>query len=476
MVGVFRTVSKRRNSTKTGTGGTSVGLILKEGCSIIAPRIALKWDGATAPTAWNHVFIEDWDRTYWIDNWTYEDRQWIADCSVDVLASYKTTIGNAEKYILRAADDSDDMVIDTKYPAKAEIHSALMHRNTWPWAIAYDAGSIVMGIVGQGNTYSPGGVGYVVMSTATYQTLLNAVFNNANNIWSATSLGNDVGEALARFGDNWQKSVTSPYQFINSVRWFPFSITGGSAFSAKFGRIDSGVTVNALAASAASHDFSFDINTAYNGPEAWKNIEPFTEYQLDFPVFGTFSLPASSLYGCEYVTCRIVTDLTTGQGILYVEGHKNALDPAPRILTTVRANVGVDLDIAGQIRNTAQGFAGAVAAAGSIATAAAVPSPGSIASAVSAIGNVSKTIAPSAYNAGAMGSVTCALLKAQLTRYVRDPVDEDVAEHGKPYMQLDYIMLHSGYLLCADGDVEIAGTPGEAAQIAAYLTGGFFYE
>ena len=43
-------------------------------------------------------------------------------------------------------------------------------------------------------------------------------------------------------------------------------------------------------------------------------------------------------------------------------------------------------------------------------------------------------------------------------------------------MQLDYIMLHSGYLLCADGDVEIAGTPGEAAQIAAYLTGGFFYE
>lgn len=475
MNGVFRTVSKRRNSTKTGTGGTTVGLILKEGCSIIRPRIALKWDGSTSPTAWNHVFIEEWDRTYWIDNWTYEERQWIADCSVDVLASYKTTIGNAEKYILRAADDSDDLVIDTKYPSKAGQTATLQSRSSWPWAIAYDAGSIVMGIVGQGNTYSPGGVGYVVMSTATYQNILNAVFNNANTIWSATTLGNDVGEALARFGENWQKSVTSPYQFINSVRWFPFSITGGSAFNAKFGRVDSGVSVNALANPTVSHDFYFTIDTAENGTEAWKNVEPFSEYQLDFPAFGTFKLSAAALYGCTYVSCRIVTDLTTGQAVLYVEGYKNAL-MQPVILATVRANVGVDLDIAGQVRNTAQTAISAIGAIGATAGAVTMPTTGSIATAISAIGNVAQTAAPSSYNAGSMGSVTGGLIKAQLTKYNRTPVDQDVAEQGKPLMALDYISFHSGYLLCADGDIEIMGTPAEAAEISSYLTGGFFYE
>lgn len=475
MNGVFRTVSKRRNSTKTGTGGTTVGLILKEGCSIIRPRIALKWDGSTSPTAWNHVFIEEWDRTYWIENWTYEDRQWIADCSVDVLASYKTTIGNAEKYILRAADDSDDDVLDTAYPAKAGLEIEQQTRTgTWPWAIAYGTGSIVMGIVGANNTYSPGGVGYCVMSPSTYQTLLNAVFTNADSTWSASTLGSSVGEALARFGENWQKSVSSPYQFINSVRWYPFSITGGTSFTAKFGRIDSGVSVSTLSSATIHHTIIFNINTNEQGTEAWKNVEPFAEYQLDFPVFGCFNLSANSLYGCTAVYCDVYTDLTTGQALLYISGYKGLLYPP--LLQVVRANVGVDLDIAGQIRNTAQGVAAAVSTAGAVASAVYAPSPGSIASAASAVGNMAHAIAPTSYNTGSMGSITSALQMARLIKYKRTPVDQDVVERGKPLCALDYISFHSGFLQCADGDIEILGTPAEAAEISSYLTGGFFYE
>ena len=38
-------------------------------------------------------------------------------------------------------------------------------------------------------------------------------------------------------------------------------------------------------------------------------------------------------------------------------------------------------------------------------------------------------------------------------------------------------VVSGGFLfICADGDIPIDGTPAEAAEIAGYLTGGFFYE
>ena len=47
---------------------------------------------------------------------------------------------------------------------------------------------------------------------------------------------------------------------------------------------------------------------------------------------------------------------------------------------------------------------------------------------------------------------------------------------GKPVCLAKKINVFSGYLMVQDGDVEISGTTAEKQQIAAFLTGGFFYE
>ena len=474
MNGVFRTVSKRRNSTKTGTGGTSVGLILKDGCSIIAPRLALKWDGLTAPTAWNHVFIEDWDRTYWVDNWTYEDRQWVADCSVDVLASYKTTIGNAEKYILRAADDYDPHIIDRKYPPimpPSIVSSVLVGI---AWATTFDYGRFVVGIVGQGNTFQAAGSGFVVLTSAQLQQLLSACFTETVNIWSSqTSLGSDVGESLARFGENYMKSVQNPLQFINSVFWVPFVPTTNGTTTIRLGAVNTGISAATLSDPVHTTNFSCTFDTAENGTDDWQNIEPFVHYTLHCPPFPDLELPAAKIVGGTGISGVIYTDVTCGLSHMEVYGAGGS----GKAIATASAIVGVAVNLSGSSVDYAGVIKGAVGAAGGIVASALTGNVvGAITGAVSGIAGVAEAAQPQATNGGYSGGLAALKAAKHLVRATYDYPDIDNDEQGKPLMELDYIMNHSGYLLCADGDIEIAGTPGEAAQIAAYLTGGFFYE
>lgn len=116
----FYTFTKRINSTAQPSGGTSYSCILKEPTSVAAPEIALIWNGSSNPTAYNYAYIADFRRYYWVNNWTYKDRQWVARLAVDPLASFKSEIGASAKYVLRAASDYDPEAIDTLYPATAD--------------------------------------------------------------------------------------------------------------------------------------------------------------------------------------------------------------------------------------------------------------------------------------------------------------------------------------------------------------------
>lgn len=474
MDGVFRTVSKRRNSTKTGTGGTTVGLILKEGCSIIRPRIALKWDGSTSPTVWNHVFIEEWDRTYWIDNWTYEDRQWIADCSVDVLASYKTTIGNAEKYILRAASDYDPHVIDRKYPPIMPPTVESMLLTGISWATSFDYGRFVVGIVGQGNTFQAAGAGFVVLTWSQLQQLLDACFTGTVNIWSSqTTLGNDVGESLARFGENYMKSVQNPLQFINSVFWVPFIPSTSGTTTIKLGTVNTGISASTLSDPIHTTNFSATFDTVENGTDDWMNVAPFVRYTLHCPPFPDMDLDASLIVGGTGVTGVIYTDVTCGLSHMEVYGKGGT----GKAIAVAGAIVGVNINLSGMSTDYAGVIKGAVGAAGAVVGSALTGNiVGAITGGISGVSGVMEAMQPQATNGGYSGGLAALKSQKHLIRVMYGVPDVDNDEQGRPLMKLDFISSYTGFVLCADGDVEIMGTPAEAAEISSYLTGGFFYE
>ena len=476
----FATIAKKRNSTLIPAGGgNTYNCKLKAGCSITHPVIELQWDGSGSPVTYNYASIQDFGaRDYWIDTWTYQDRKWIASCSVDVLGTYKQDIGQASKYVLRSASEEDVDVIDTIYPSKLPVTSEITLPTFTDWATSFDGGRFVVGIVGQNNTFSAAGVGYVVLDSSGLQNLIHACFTEDETLWQTpVTPTTDLAEALNQYGDKMSKSVNNPIQFINSVVWVPFVPTTGTYTTIWLGRTNTGISAPSLAAPIYTRTFSFSnlvpsgIDTTHG---VWRALEPFCRYTMVFPPFGSYELDAAMVhrkYG--QIQGQVKVDCITGEA--YMNAYDYGISGAAKIgIPLSLAGSSVDyLDQALAVVNTAADAAGGVAdiilGKGSVA--------GTIKNTASGIASVMRASAPTA----TQGSVGGGMAALNSPRYVLckwyDPVDENNDEKGRPLCQVKTISSLSGYVQCADGEVEIQGaTADELREIEAFLTGGFYYE
>lgn len=474
MNATFYTFSKRHNSTKLPTGGSSYSILLKDSCSVSNPVISLKWNGTSDPTAFNMCYIPKFSRYYWIDNWTYSERQWWASCSVDVLASFKTDIGSSSKYVLRAYSDYDIHVPDNKYIPIRPLTIAPWAISGIAWAETFAAGSFVMGVIGQNNTYNVGGVGFVVLSASQIMQVLSACFTKSDEVWSTVqTLGANIGEALARFGENLNKSVQNPLQFINSLVWLPFAantISTSGTTSLKLGLIDTGITVSCL-----SDPVHTDIWTApaptMNGTDDWMNLEPFVKHILHFPPFPDGEIPGQYIlnHAPADITGVIYTDVTTGHGYLIVDSNADVYNASAQIGVKIEL-AGSMVDVAGQITAAAQTVQSGIGALFNPA--------GAIAGVTSGIVGFAEASAPRATGGGYSGSV--ASIKASggraLYSYYWTVPDLDDEEIGRPLMQIKTISSLSGYVQCSDGELDTSARPEEYVRLQSFLTGGFFYE
>ena len=72
--------NKRANSTKRPSGGVKVYGRLNNKCGITAPSVIFSDDYHT----YNYAYIPNFNRFYWVEEWTYSDGVWIAQMAVDV--------------------------------------------------------------------------------------------------------------------------------------------------------------------------------------------------------------------------------------------------------------------------------------------------------------------------------------------------------------------------------------------------------
>ena len=475
----FSTTAKRRNSTKQPTGGTVYPCKLKEGSSSLRPSISLQWSGTGSPVAFNTCYIPTYGRYYWVNNWTYQDRQWWADCEVDVLASYKTEIGATSKFILRADGTEDPKIMDGKYPSIFPLLNDVYSITGGPttWATDFSGGRFIVNVVGNGNTYNAAGGSYYSLTALHLQQLINAVFTETDTLWQqAVTPTTDLAEALNQFGDKWSKSISNPAQFINSIYWVPFVPTTSGGATIKLGTFNTYVVGDAL--SGPVQRFAWVCNIPIpTGVPCWKLTPPYTSYTLYMPPFGTFELDARRIFQSGVVNGYIYVDVTNGESILEVYDDSNMSHP----FLTASAQVGTPVQLSGSnvnyaglaktALNTAGGIIGSVMR-GDVA--------GAITGGASGIISTAEAAAPVATNGGYGGGLAAlygfkGVVKTSMTAPTQDPADE-----GYPVLDVMTISYAasggSGYVLCADGAVDAAATPEELAQIDAFLRGGFFYE
>lgn len=468
----FYTFAKRRNSTKQPAGGTSYDCIIKDGSGVVNPTISLKWDGSSSPAAFNYAHIGAFGRYYWINEWRYIDRQWTAALSSDTLASAKTEIGAASKYILRSSNQENKNIADDKYPAKMPMYTeANIAALSEAWATDFSGGAFVLSIVGQGNSFSAAGANYVFVTGNQLQDLLNQVFNANAQEWSITSLGNSIGEALASYGDKLNKSLQNPIQFINSVYWCPVDPVPAGVDTIKLGRM--ATTVYGTLISNPVKEITFQARTVIDQRlPKWHYLEPFSSYTLYVPPFGAFPLDARLVASKGGVDGSIFIDVTNGQSLLQVKDpDNNAVLFQAGGQVGCRINLsGQSIDYAGQLQSAVGGVGGVVGAAltGNI--------PGAIVGGLSAVGNVVRGGMPTAVNGGYGGGLAALRGFRGIVRSFMYPADTDSVEQGSPIMEVHTISDYPGFLMLAEGDIQAALTPGELDQIAGFLTGGFFYE
>lgn len=478
----FYQFSKRENSTKQPGGGAGYNVTLKESSSVLSPSIRLVWPGAGSPVHYNYAYIPHYARYYFVRNWTYSDRQWEADLTVDPLASWKSYIGNETKYVLRSASKFSTDVIDTMYPAKAGMLTDTISYDMGLVAGTYQTGSFILGVTTTDGSGEFGGVAYYAMAPTVAAYVIQDLYANALSLFNITP--QSVEEALTQIGEIALKTILKPFEYIQSIKWMPYNFTGAPVLGFNIGYIPvnlQGRTAYRLSPVTAVYSRATTLLYDAEDPTdmLWTQLSPFRSYSVNFNPFGNFMLDAARVQApLSSLIAKVYLDAISGMGRLHIYKGSQIVgqpDVITDTLVDATANVSTAVTIANSTSD-ARAIASGISNIVMGAVRAYEGDTGGVAQAFSGIGTAFDSLfaLPQAFG-GSSGSIL-GDTKLYFQKHQMTPVDEDIPERGRPLCQREKISDLSGYVLCAEGDISAPATMSELMSIKSYLEGGFYYE
>lgn len=313
----FFILTKKRNSTlqPSGTGHYSLSVTLNDSdTSLLSPslRLCIPSDGILQC---NYVHIIKFSRYYYIDDWTYNaDGTWTANCSVDVLASWKTQIISSPGYVGRAENASiqNQYALDTYYPA-TNMHTT--HRQTIDTGMSGTPllGTFVIGVMSKDDP-NLGAISYYAIQRDQLATMMSSMMATAGSTvqdWQNTD--SITGDVL--------KTIVNPIQYITSCKWFPFSIPNLSYNTAiNLG----GWATGATGAKIGSMQRALYGDLTISSLPGFLDYPPYARYTFISPVFGTFDLDPTIIAQNKNITWTIDTNLATGGSVLTVKSYRTS--------------------------------------------------------------------------------------------------------------------------------------------------------
>lgn len=475
----FYNFSKKSNSTKRPASPAlaSFDCALKDSCSVVNPVIMLE-AGLLSRPAFNYAYIPDFQRYYFISDWVFNRRLWVASLTCDVLATYKPAIGAMDLYILRAAARSNGRVTDMKYPVIAQPYtyiddigavsemyngSPVERSNYFSKTLA--TGYYYIGVVGANLS----GVTWYCMSPGSFNSLVQSLMNV--NITDMPDISQGVALQLA-----------DPLQYIVSCYWLPTDILGitypPGGVDINFGRFP--VHVNTCAQFDPVNDMhqykaSFPIR---KHPQAsargvYMNQSPYTRYTVDFPPFGTFELDASLMIDDLNADCSWYIDYTSGIADLTIKVTNSFMVHTSAMLgVPIRLNQAT-FDYIGAGTGVVSGLLGAAGSLlmGNVA--------GAVGAGAAAIGSGLQAMNPKISGKGTSGNFIpfhSFLPKIYTDFYLA--ADDDPTDLGRPLCEVvKPSVLASGFMVAEESHFQdTMALENEIDEVNAFITGGFFYE
>lgn len=462
----FYNFSKRGNSTASpGAGGTEKSVYLKDNSSILSPVIEI--EGTEDPTSWNYMYIPDYGRYYFIQNWTYYRGIWSCQGEVDSLASWKSAVLSTSALVAFSSSDYNLMAMDSRIAStgsydrqieSAAFAGALSGQQTVP------SGSFALTVIAENSVWATGGA-------TTYFLTYQEMQSFANELASA-----DVWTQIEQFFKNPEAGIIDCYylpidvaQYVDlstsqavSIGDYTFTATGRLALSTNL--------------AVKSKSASITIPWAYDD---FRRLSPYTEISLFVPFCGSKSLPTELLSDVEAVLIDYSVDVATGavQAIAYVKQE---------VLAEFSGNMRVALPIGqtqARVDSILGGAAGAITAIGGAATGNPIAFGSGLVSAVSSI------VSPSIHNVcgGFQGSVLGAILGNEVSRWqyfrlaatsrsTTDTPEGIRTAIGNALYKVRQINGLSGYCQTSGFSVSAPCTQTERERINGLMDGGVFIE
>ena len=458
-------LTKKNNSTLTPTTGrTEYQCIVKDGTGILNPVIQLDLGLTADPSQFNYCQIPDFERYYWIREWTFERGLWTATCAVDVLATYKEQIGNSTLYVLRASNDYDGRIIDTMYPLK----TGCTYSHPIQLSPFKTDGVYVLGVTSTQGDY--GSLTYSVVNAAGLSTICNYLINSAVSEDNHFSLS-DASMAL-------QTSLIDPLQYIKTCMYYPFPMedfdlqTAGTSFNIFLWKIPQVFSAR-ISGTRIRKQFTVDIHKhpQTNARGNYVNTAPYTILTLFAPPFGVIDIDTTVTCNASTIDFTLSVDPISGKGVLFVECNGVTLN-------RLEAQIGVPIQLSQVTKDWLGAASSTLSAVGNIVGSAMTGNVGGVISGVATgIDSASRALTPRQQSMGSGGGfIDVYPYSYKLDHQFFEPVADDIQHHGRPLCQLRQISSLGGYMLIQDGDVPIPGTSDEADKVRAYLESGFYYE
>lgn len=500
----FYTFAKKDNSTArpTGTPAGSYSCILKDGCGVVTPVIILNLGTSTNPGAWNYCYIQDFARYYYVNEWFYEAGLWSASLQTDVLATYKTQIGSASLYVLRAAYRKNGKVQDMMYPIQAgitvqddpyRVNDAIEYWwNQYDPAtatIAVKDGGFIVGVLSyiDASTSTFGGINYMFMTPAQMQNFLRAIYDPLGNPQSVNAVRAVFLDGTPEEQAQLSYVVENPFtDYIKSVVYIPgrpADATYQSSFY--FGHTEfedvsccSFNPVNPIIFRASWPVPQHPLATARG---SYMNARPFTESFLLLPRLGVVPID-NSLFADQTlpIILELQIDPISGAGVYIFFGQSQEGSGLARRIELQRWSCQIGVNVAlSETKELGERLDALMSLVQPVSSIFSMDIPGAITGAGAAINSLRRSFETGGgvigKNDGWLGLMGDYRTPHLLTIF-HDVVDDDNTSNGRPLCEVAQLSTLPGYIKVQDGDVSIPGTAGEQSEVRAFLEGGFYYE
>ena len=484
---------KKENSTKqpdiSNPTRTLTGYLI-EPCSLMNPVFKIeRFASDASPSSFTYAYIMEFNRFYFVKDWVWNNGLWQCMLSVDVLASFKSQLATKQEYILRTDTtnnplDFNEYVTDTFYPATNDYTVNCQISEASQLLSDINDGMYIVGVVSGNTTDNVGSISYYAMTSFQFGRLNQMLFSDSN--LQAMDIIDNVGNLLEQdVSKQVLKTMYNPFQYITSVMYFPFTnaiVSGTQVNLIKIGWWDYNLSGLLLGAQVARNieESSFEI-TAH--PQAstrgkYLNYAPYSKRTL-MGRFGTVAIDSSCFVPGDRLRIMYDVDLITGHCLARIEYWNGLLDQysVSKLITQREFIVGVPI----QISQVGVDYIGATISAlngvtGAVTSAMTGNFSGAISNVTNGIYNTLSSSMPQLETSGTNGAFLTIFNKTKLLNVFYKIVDEDNEHIGRPVCGKRTLSTLTGYVLCAEGDLDLDCFDSERISVKKFLTSGFFWE